>query len=203
MVLNVNAKDAADRRNAAADAPAGATTAPPATGEPAETPKSDTPEPPAKAQNTTYAGKVTGGKATIAIAVKDGKAVAYLCDGNKTEAWLQGTAVDGELDLRGAGKAALRGSYTDGRAEGEVAAGGQSWTFAAKAVKKPSGLYRATANVRNANTVVGWIDIEGAQTGIANIGGQAGPAPRLDTTTGTAVVDGVTVTARPLDGSGL
>ena len=40
----------------------------------------------------TYAGKVGGGRASIAIAVKDGKAIAYLCDGQTAEAWLQGTA---------------------------------------------------------------------------------------------------------------
>ena len=68
-------------------------------------------------KKVTYAGKVTGGKATIAIAVKDGKAVAYLCDGKKTEAWLRGTAVDGELALSGPDEATLSGSYTDGRVE--------------------------------------------------------------------------------------
>jgi hypothetical protein len=198
MVLNVNAKDAADRRNAAADAPAGATTPPATKDTPTEPPKSESP--PAAKKKVTYAGKVTGGKATIAIAVKDGKAVAYLCDGKKTEAWLRGTAVDGELALSGPGEATLSGNYTDGRAEGEVAADGREWTFAARAVKAPSGLYRSTS----ADLTVGWIQLEnGEQTGTVNDDGVVGPAPRLNVASGTAVVDGRTVTAEPVDGTGL
>src|SRR4051812_14089984 len=48
-----------------------------------------------------YAGRTAGNEATIAIAVKDGKAVAYLCDGKQVEAWLQGTATGAALSLTG------------------------------------------------------------------------------------------------------
>ena len=47
--------------------------------------------------NATWAGDVDGGEATIAISVNDGVAIAYLCDGKRVEAWLQGTAADGKL----------------------------------------------------------------------------------------------------------
>src|SRR4029453_18626188 len=38
--------------------------------------------------NAVWAGEVDGGGATIAISVKDGVAIAYLCDGRRIEAWL-------------------------------------------------------------------------------------------------------------------
>ena len=67
----------------------------------------------------TWAGDVDGGKATIAISAKDGVAIAYVCDGNRVEAWLQGTAADGKLDLTGK-KAKLTGTFANGRATGTV-----------------------------------------------------------------------------------
>src|SRR5438105_2005661 len=41
----------------------------------------------------TYAGHVSGGGATVAIALRDGVAIAYVCDGRRIEGWLRGTAL--------------------------------------------------------------------------------------------------------------
>jgi hypothetical protein len=38
-----------------------------------------------------YTGRSASDEVTVAIAVKDGKAVAYVCDGDNVEAWLKGT----------------------------------------------------------------------------------------------------------------
>jgi hypothetical protein len=145
----------------------------------------------------TWAGDVDGGKATIAISAKDGVAIAYVCDGNRVEAWLQGTAVDGKLDLTGK-KAKLTGTFANGRAKGTVNVSRWTYTFDVAAVKKPSGLYRATANVRNAEVVSGWIVVGKEVTGSANVAGEARPAPELDLATGTAILDGVTLNAVPV-----
>ncbi len=192
--LTVAPKPAAASENNAAPAPPSPTGQPPA--DRAVTP------PPARAQaqqkvTVTWGGSVRGGAASIAIAVKDGVAIAYLCDGNRVEAWFQGTAVDERLALAGQdGK--ITGSFDDKRAKGTVVAGRTTFTFDIGAVRKPSGLYRATAEVRNAKVRGGWIVVEGRQVGILEVDGVAQPAPALDLATGTVTVNGEQVTPTPL-----
>ncbi len=198
LVLSATAA-AKDSDSNAAPAPAPSPTAAPSA---SPSPSPEASKPPVVAQ-AVYVGKVTsGGGATIAIAVKDGKAVAYLCDGNRVEAWLQGTATDGNLNLTGAANARLVGKYSS-TATGGVNAGGRQWTFAVPIVTAPSGLYRAVANVRNARVVGGWILLPGgAQVGIVTRNGQPATAARLDPSSRTATVDGTQVTAVAQDGSG-
>jgi hypothetical protein len=197
MVLNINATRS--RPTAAADnatpVATTATTAPAPTTAAAEVPAG----PP-----VTYAGNVTGGGATIAIAVKDGKAIAYLCDGRSAEAWLQGTASNGALNLTGAEGAGLTGTYANGVANGVVTAVGRDFSFSVGTVEPPSGLYRASANVANAQVVDGWIVLaDGTQVGTQRKGTTITPAPRLNLPAKTAVVDGVTINATMLDGTRL
>jgi hypothetical protein len=197
MVLNVNAKnarDAANASNAKAEAPAATS--------PKPTPPPTTPAaPPTRPPGVvTYAGSVDGGKASLAIVVRDGVGVAYLCDGNRTEAWLQGAASDGALDLTGKNDASLRGTYGNGVAKGTVIASGRKWTFTIRVAKPPSGLYRATATLRNAKVVGGWVVVNGRQVGLLEVGDATEAAPELDTATGTATIDGTQVQADPVVG---
>ncbi|GIH08632.1 hypothetical protein Rhe02_66990 [Rhizocola hellebori] len=171
-------KPADDKVTAANELPA-------STAAPAPT-LSPTPPPtqaPAKV-NATWAGVVDGGAATIAIAVKDGVAVAYLCDGKKIEAWLQGTAAAGKLSLTGKNGATLTGTFGGGKATGKIVASGKSWTFTAPTAQPPGGLYRAAQFVNSANVVCGWIVLaDGTQVGVCTPDGkEPEPAPRLDVT---------------------
>lgn len=200
-VLSANANSADEARQVAANQPddqgAAPATQPPAT----PAPVAATTKPPADALRAAYAGRVEGGGATIAIAIRDGGAIAYLCDGVRTEAWLLGTATDGKLNLSGADSASLTGTYDRDNAAGTVKAGGKSWTLDVPVAKKPSGLYRSTANIRNARVVTGWIILpDGEQVGIANTGGAVAPAPRLNPADGSATVNGTQVTAISIDG---
>ncbi len=168
---------------------------------PSATPSSPAPTP-ARAVQATYAGTVVGSTATVAIAVRGDTAVAYFCDGRRIEAWLRGTAGAGQLSLAGtAGK--LTGTYDERVARGTVTAGGRSWSFAVPVVHAPSGLYRATAQVRGARVVAGWIVLpNGRQVGVFTTnGGTPTPVPRLRTETGTATVNGAPLTAAAVDGS--
>jgi hypothetical protein len=159
---------------------------------------------PAAPQKATYAGKVTGGAATVAIAVKNGTAIAYFCDGKKAEAWLQGTASDGRITLTGSGGASLTATYSTSAATGTVTATGKQFSFSVHTVTAPSGLYRAVANVRNARVVGGWIVLpDGTQVGVLDVGDTEQPAPALDLSTTSAVVDGTTITAVAVDGTSL
>jgi hypothetical protein len=207
MVLNLNATAnkaaqntaaAADQPNPTATTPA-PTTAAPTTAAPA---KEETPAAPAPP--VTYAGGVGGGGASIAIAVKDGQAIAYLCDGATAEAWLQGSARNGQLSLTGADNASLTGSFGNGRAEGVVTAAGRDWSFSVGAVEAPSGLYRAAATVANASVVGGWIVLaDGTQVGTQRKGSTVSPVAPLNVANRTSVLDGVAVTVIVIDGTKL
>jgi hypothetical protein len=152
--------------------------------------------PPVVAQSV-FAGRSAGREVTIAIAVKDGKAVAYVCDGKKIEAWLEGTLTGDRLDLKGPGGAAVDGTVTATAASGTVKAGGKSWPYTAKAVQAPEGLYEGRADVRGVATRIGWIVVGGTQTGLRRDGEQVLDAPPLDPSDPDAVVvDGTPVTVR-------
>lgn len=152
-------------------------------------------------QRATFAAHLPKGAGTLYLAVRDGVGIAYLCDGDRVEAWFKGTAANGRLDMPGrkAGNA-LRGTYDARGAAGEVTLKGKATAFDIPRVQKPSSLYRAAARVRNAEVDGAWIVLpDGSQVGVLTNAGVAGPAPKLDTTTRTAPVTGGTVTATEID----
>ncbi|MEU4831456.1 hypothetical protein [Streptosporangium sp. NPDC023615] len=150
---------------------------------------------PAKAD---YAGRVTGNGGLIAVSVRNGKAVAYFCDG-RIEAWLKGKAADGKVTLSGRNNASITARLGGGKAAGTLAFGGRKWTFDAPVVKKPSGLYRASAVVRGANVRAGWIYLDdGTRVGLTVVNDEVAdvaiPEPGQN-----AVVDGVEVDPQDVD----
>lgn len=163
-------------------------------------PPRTTPKPAAPAR-ADYAGRVTGGGASIAVSARDGHAIAYLCDGRKVEAWLQGVTTDGMLNLRGAPNASLTGSFDATSATGSVTAAGRTYRFTVPVAKKPAGLYRATPKVKGKPAKAGWIvQPDGSQVGLLTTEDGSAAAPALDPAAGTATVDGVRVTAEPISG---
>ena len=183
---------AAASQQAAAAAPPPA--APPATSAP--------PAAPAVAEKA-YAGRSAGNEVTVAIAVKDGRAVGYVCDGKKIEAWLEGTLSGSDLALKSKdGKSTIAATADDKQSFGTVAVNGKEWPFAAKAASSPAGLYEGRAQVRGVLNRIGWIQLQdGSQTGVWNRGGDEVAAPVLDPNRLDAVVvDGVPVTVRTIGG---
>lgn len=132
-----------------------------------------------------YAGVVQGNGGLIAISIRNGKVIAYFCDG-RIESWLKGTAENNTLTLEGK-NSLLTASLGGGKAQGRISVGNSKWRFVAPVVKKPSGLYRASANVRGAKIVGGWIILpNGQEVGRLSIGeGNGEPAPAF--TPGTDV----------------
>jgi len=154
-----------------------------------------------------YAGRVKGGiHASVAISIHGTQAIAYACNGSSVEAWLKGTAVGGRLALTGKNGAVLTANYDSRRAFGDVSADGVTYSFSVYTVKKPSGLYRAIADVRGATIKAGWIVLaNGTQVGsmepnelAANPTSQA--APKLDVSSLTAQYEGTTIAVTPIDG---
>ena len=150
-----------------------------------------------------YAGRSAGNEVTVAIAVKDGRAVGYVCDGKKVEAWLEGTLSGSDLALKSKdGKSTIAGTADDKQSFGTVAVNGKEWPFAAKAASSPAGLYEGRAQVRGVLNRIGWIQLQdGSQTWVWNRGGDEVAAPVLDPNRLDAVVvDGVPVTVRTIGG---
>jgi hypothetical protein len=160
------------------------------------------PEPPAVAERS-YTGRSAGDEVTVAIAVKNGRAVGYVCDGHKIEAWFEGTLSGERLDLRGGdGRNTLTGSVTPSSTLGSVTIGKKTYPFAASGVEAPAGLYEGNASVRGVTARLGWIVTgDGSVTGVANMAGRREPAPALDPADPYAVeVDGVPVAVSAIDG---
>jgi hypothetical protein len=139
---------------------------------------------------------------TVAIAVKNGKAVAYACDGKKIEAWLEGTLTGDSLSLSGK-TSSITATLDDKASFGTVTVDGKEWPFSAKGVASPAGLYEGRGNVDGVAARVGWIVQEdGSVTGVENAGGSPKPAAALDPTNlGATMSDGSPVTVTALDGA--
>jgi len=156
-------------------------------------------------ERVTYAGRVKGGGPLLAISIRNGVAIAYLCDG-RLESWLKGKAEDGRITLTGT-NARLTGTINEDRARGSVSVGKRTWQFHAPIAKPSSGIWKATAQVRGARVEAGWVVLDPkVQTGMYTVDGAGGAAaPRLDTATGTAMFGDqrVTVTeTNPETGAG-
>jgi hypothetical protein len=152
-----------------------------------------------------WTGRSSGNEVTVAIAVKDGRAVAYVCDGKKVEAWLEGTLQGDQLSLQGKNGASLDGEVNAAAAFGTVAAKGASWPYSAEAVVAPAGLYEGRGNIDGVATRIGWIVTnDGAVTGLRQVADSPEPlpAPAFDPSSpDTVVVDGVAIDVRPIGGA--
>ncbi|MEV6650727.1 hypothetical protein [Streptomyces sp. NPDC051219] len=147
-----------------------------------------------------YSGRTEDDTAAVAVSLRDGKAIAYFCDGRSVESWLRGDVQDdGSMRLTGRNGATLEGTLSGGRIEGTVEISGKSRQFTAPRADKPGGsLYRATAEVGGAKLDGGWIVLpDGRQVGILKRDGDPAPAPRIDPRTGSVTIDGQQLTARP------
>jgi len=157
-------------------------------------------DPLADRTRATFAGRVDGGGGTLAISLRDGVAIAYICDGKRVEAWLKGTAAAGKLSLTGEDGSKIAATFDEQRARGKVTVAGKTNNFDIRIAKKPSGLYRAAAKVRNAEVVGSWIVLQdGRQVGVLFNAGVPGPAPALNVAGRTTTVDGSQVPTSTID----
>ncbi|MGH4026446.1 MAG: hypothetical protein ACRDRV_17865 [Pseudonocardiaceae bacterium] len=160
------------------------------------------PGPPPAVEPVNYAGRTSGNEATIAIAVEGEAVSAYLCDGAQIESWLEGTMMNGRLDLQGAHGARVTGAIQDGAVFGTMWVQGEQWPYSAQTAEAPAGLYDGRGTVNGAPARVGWIVLQdGSQVGVADVGGDPRPAPALDPRQLRGVeVDGTVIVPRPVGG---
>jgi hypothetical protein len=154
LVVNMmSTPKAAPRATAASAAAATASPqpAPPASAQAAAAPQTADAAPPAAVApavaEKAYTGRSAGNEVTVTIAVKDGKGVAYLCDGKKVEAWMEG-ALDGDkLTLQGK-TGSLTATVDEKATLGSVTVNGAEWPFSAKDVPAAAGLYQDRAALK-------------------------------------------------------
>ncbi|MGH3755545.1 MAG: hypothetical protein ACRDRP_23190 [Pseudonocardiaceae bacterium] len=178
---------------AAPEAPASASASPP----PAA------PQQAAPRQEATYAGRTSGNEATIAIAVRNGQAAAYVCDGRRVESWLQGTLEDGRLAVRGARDDEATGTVEGNAVFGTVSVNGKQLPYSARLASPPAGLYQGSATVDGVSNRIGWIVLpDGSQTGIrSSRNGIREPAPRIDPNAlSSVIVEGTRIAPKRVDG---
>ncbi|MEV5613162.1 hypothetical protein [Streptomyces sp. NPDC052225] len=185
----------------AASVTASPSKAAPSTASPSSSPSaSPSPTRSAGRPKSSYAGRTDDDTSAVSVSVNGDKAIAYFCDGRTKESWLKGNVEDdGSMKLSGSHGARLEGKLANDRIRGTVEVGGHPYAFTAKKAVKPSGLYRATTEVRGAKVAGGWIVLPGGrQVGIVRRDDEPSAAPPIDPETGSVTVDGEQLTARPV-----
>jgi hypothetical protein len=193
-VVNAMANTSAEVATTAAPPAATAAPSPPPAAPPTATAQPTAAPQVAKApQRVNYAGRTEIRRVAVAIAIRDGGAVAYVCDGQRVESWLLGSANNGRLTLSGEGQSRLTGTYGGGKATGTVWVGSKAWRFSIPAVQAPQGLYRGDGTVGGVRVRGGWIVLPDGQTGVATTGDTVAPAPELDPAEKSVTVGGTEV----------
>lgn len=150
----------------------------------------------ATAADGMFAGRSSGNEVTVALAVRDGKVAAYLCDGKSIESWFEGTSTGTTVELSNPSGSTVRANLSDEAALGTMTVKGRTLPFSAQRAPAPAGLYSA----RPGSSRIGWIVLpDGEQVGIRKDGNRVSPAPALDAATRTTMVDGQAVVATPVE----
>lgn len=195
VLVAVNMSQDSEPATASTNSPAAPpTSAPPSTSAPPDEPAARFPD------TADYVGPVplaSGGTLTLAITVEGTRAIAYACDGDTVESWLQGSAADGTLNLTGRNGATLTGRLAEADVRGELAIDGKRWEFTVAPVAPPAGLYvYAEGGARQSWIVDGAGGVTGVRRGPDGV---TSPAPAL-APDGSAVIDGARVEAAKVSG---
>lgn len=95
-----------------------------------------------------YAGKTKTGGLTVAIAMNDGKGVAYVCDGKGVEAWLSGAAEGSTFELKSkSGRSVMGGTISADGVTGKVTVDGVDHSYSADATDVAAARARGRADV--------------------------------------------------------
>jgi hypothetical protein len=144
-----------------------------------------------------YVGWTDDDSTAIAVAILGSRAAAYLCDGNRVEAWMRGTVDGDEITLTGKNGARLEAELDGRRLEGTIEVDDEKLDFVIREAKHPAGLYRAEGS----KTTIGWIVLpNGSQVGIQTTGEESTPAPELDPANPEVTVDGEQLAGEAVSG---
>ena len=126
-----------------------------------------------------YLGRIPNSRAFIAIATRDGRALAYVCDGEGIAEWFRGRVTDAhDLTLQSRTGATLNASLDATTASGALRLPIGDYAFAALSVPDGAGLYRAEG--RNLE-VGGWIVLPtGEERAVITTAAGVRAAPKLE-----------------------
>ncbi len=150
-----------------------------------------------------FTGRSSGSEITLAVGIKDGRAVGYLCDGSTVEAWLEGNIAAERLELHGRDPATVVSGTVDQRSVlGTLTVKGRTLPFSAQIAVSDAGLYESRRTVDGIGSRIGWIVLaDGSQVGIKKTGDRVTPAPPLDPATLTAEDGGAPIQAVAVTGA--
>ena len=123
------------------------------------------------ARPPTFVGVDSAGRLVGVALTGEGELVAYVCDGEGTGVWFEGTFTDGDptATLKGKKGATLTLDLTSDPLTGSVTIGGSEETFTLTPAVGSAGLYRE----RHGKQLSGWVvDNNGAIFGITEGGGK-------------------------------
>ncbi|NJK45206.1 MAG: zinc ribbon domain-containing protein [Pleurocapsa sp. SU_196_0] len=134
-----------------------------------------------------YVGRIPNSRAFVAIATQQGRALAYVCDGERVAEWFRGDLIDGQtLTLRSKTGATLSANLETNAVSGALRLPSGDYAFAALPSPDGAGLYRA----EGANKAVGgWIVLpNGEERAVITTPGGAQPAPKLEAAERSAAI---------------
>jgi hypothetical protein len=184
-------------RGSRAELPGGATPGPSASGSAQLTPTPTAAGTPSPTPTVAVAGVFTGRTNTagigLSIVVDDGVATAYVCDGQRLEAWLSGTVAGEGVQMTGEDDASLTGTLNQQGLSGTISTTAGQIPFLAAAGAPPAGVYRAEIQFDGTDTYIGWAVLaDGSQLGVIGTRGGGLPAPPLDLGSSTFQLNGQT-----------
>jgi hypothetical protein len=126
-----------------------------------------------------YVGRIPNSRAFVAIATQQGRALAYVCDGERVAEWFRGDLTDGHtLILRSKTGATLSATLETNAISGALRLPSGDYAFAALPSPDGTGLYRAEGADK---AVGGWIVLpSGEERAVITTPGGAQPAPKLE-----------------------
>jgi hypothetical protein len=184
-------------RGSQAEQPGGATPGPSASGSAQLTPTPTSAGTPSPTPTVAVAGVFTGRTNTagigLSIVVDSGVATAYVCDGQRLEAWLSGTVAGDAVQMSGEDNASLTGTLNEQGLSGTISTAAGQIPFLAAAAAPPAGVYRAEIQFNGTDTYIGWAVLaDGSQLGVIDTRGGGLPAPPLDLGSSTFQLNGQT-----------
>lgn len=127
---------------------------------------------PPKGPSTTWAGSIPGTSAYIAVVSRGGQIEAFVCDGDKTWAWLAGNSTASSISAANkTGSVALTGKLAGSSLIATLTLSGTSYAIKPKKVAWPAGLYEAYGVKGSESVRAGWIVLpNGSQRGAKQVG---------------------------------
>jgi TIR domain len=184
-----------------AELPGGTPVGPSASGPTQPTPTAaSTPGPtPNAAAVGVFTGRTNTAGIGLSIVVDSGVATAYVCDGQRLEAWLSGTVAGDAVQMSGEDNASLTGTLNQQGLSGTISTTAGQIPFLAGAAEPPAGVYRAEIQLNGVDTYIGWAVLaDGSQLGVIATGDGGLPAPPLDLANATFQLNGQTYQAEPV-----